>query len=327
MLDPPEPLPRVHIVTPALAAANNGNVRTAERWHAFLAPIAACELSTAWHGEPADLLVALHARRSADSIARFRATHPSRPIALVLTGTDLYRDIDEDASARHSLECASALVVLQDDGPARLDASARAKTRVIVQSAPSLVLPPRPPGSEEFVAVGHLREEKDPLTLMAAARLAGPAIRIAHVGAALDPALGAEATRTMQACPGYRWLGALDHAAARRRMARAIALVHPSRLEGGANVVIEALRSRVPVLASHIDGNQGLLGHDYDGYFEAGDARGLATLMRRFRQDADFASHLAAQGTLLAPRFRPALERAAVRGLVVDLLAPRRRRR
>jgi putative glycosyltransferase (TIGR04348 family) len=244
---------------------------------------------------------------------------------VVLTGTDLYRDIEVDASARHSLECASALVVLQGDGLDRLDAQARARARVIVQSAPSLVLPPRQAGSEEFVAVGHLREEKDPLTLMAAAQLAGPSVRVAHIGAALDPALGAEATRTMQACPHYRWLGAVDHAATRRRMARALALVHPSRLEGGANVVIEALRSRVPVLASDIDGNRGLLGADYDGYFAVGDARGLAALMRRFRDDAAFAAHLAAQCTLRAPRFRPALERAAVRALAVDLLAPRRR--
>jgi putative glycosyltransferase (TIGR04348 family) len=323
----PEPLPRVHIVTPALAAANNGNFRTAERWHAFLAPIAACELAAAWHGEPADLLVALHARRSTDSIARFREAHPARPIVVVLTGTDLYRDIEEDGSARHSLECASALVVLQDDGLTRLDAATRTKARVIVQSAPSLVLPPRPAASAEFVAVGHLREEKDPSTLMAAARLAPPTLRIAHIGAALDPSLGEEARLTMQACPGYRWLGGLEHALARRRMARALALVHPSRLEGGANVVIEALRSRVPVLASRIDGNRGLLGHDYDGYFDVGDARGLAALMRRFVDDPAFASHLAAQCAVRAPRFRPAVERAAVRRLVVDLLAPRRPQR
>jgi len=324
---PPQSLPRVHIVTPALSAANNGNARTAERWHAFLTPIAECGLATGWRDEPADLLVALHARRSADPVARFRAAHPARPIVLVLTGTDLYRDIEEDASARHSLECASALVVLQDDGLARLGAAARAKARVIVQSAPSLVLPPRPAGSEEFVAVGHLREEKDPLTLMAAARLVGPAVRIAHLGAALDPALGAEAERTMQDCPHYRWLGPLGHTTARRRLARALALVHPSRLEGGANVVIEALRSRVPVLASRIDGNLGLLGHDYDGCFDVGDARALAALMRRFREDAGFAAHLAAQCALRAPRFRPALERAAVRRLVVDLLVPREPRR
>jgi putative glycosyltransferase (TIGR04348 family) len=325
MIASPDAVPRVHIVTPALAGANNGNAHTAARWQGFLAPVAACEMALQWRGEPADLLIALHARLSAGSIAAFHAAHPELPIAVVLTGTDLYRDIEDDASAQHSLECASALVVLQDEGPARLDAAARAKARVIVQSAPSLLQPPRPAAQAEFVAVGHLREEKDPLTLMAAARLAGPSVRIAHIGAALDATLGAAAAQTMQACPGYRWLGAMEHGATRRRIARALALIHPSRLEGGANVVVEALRSRVPVLASRIDGNLGLLGADYDGTFEVGDAAGLARLMRRFVDDSAFAAHLAAQCAARAPRFRPALERAAVRHLVADLLEPRRR--
>jgi len=97
--------------------------------------------------------------------------------------------------------------------------------------------------------------------------------------------------------------------------------VHPSRIEGGANVVIEAVRSRVPVLASRIDGNVGLLGADYDGYFAAGDAAALATLMRRFVADTGFAAHLAAQCAMREPLFRPAAERRAVRMLVLDLVA------
>ena len=117
---------------------------------------------------------------------------------------------------------------------------------------------------------------------------------IAHVGGALDARLADEARATMAACPAYRWLGALSHAAARRAIARARALVHCSRMEGGANVVIEAVRSGVPVLASRIDGNVGLLGADYDGYFPVGDADALAALIRRFCADAAFAAALRA---------------------------------
>ena len=241
----------------------------------------------------------------------------------MLTGTDLYRDIETDKAAQHSLKCASHLVVLQDEGLLRLDASERAKARVIVQSAPRLVRGDKSLRTFDFVAVGHLRDEKDPLTLMQAARhlpAAGP-IRIIHIGAALDPALGDEARRTMQHCPHYRWLGGLAQLAARRRIARSRALVHMSRMEGGANVVIEAVRSRVPVLASRIDGNVGLLGRDYDGYFPLGDARALAALMQRFCADAGFAEHLAAQCALREPRFVPAAEAGAVRQLVSEMLA------
>ena len=318
--------PRVCIVSPALADANNGNWHTASRWQKFLAPVADVQIVLAWSGAtPADALIALHARRSADSIEGFAAAHPHAPLALVMTGTDLYRDIRTEAAAQHAMQCASHVVVLQDEGLMALPAVVRARARVIVQSATKLVR--RSPARTPFklVAVGHLREEKDPTTLMAAARLlpADTPVHITHIGGALDPALGALAEQTMQACPLYRWRGALPRASARRHMAGSRALVHMSRMEGGANVVIEAVRSGVPVLASRIDGNVGLLGADYDGYFPVGDAQALARLMQRAASDENFLAHLRAQCALREPRFTPATERAAVRGLLADMLALR----
>jgi putative glycosyltransferase (TIGR04348 family) len=330
MVSEPSTQPRVCIVSPARADANNGNWRTAARWLRFLVAVADTRIAEAWHDGSEDLLIALHARRSADSIARWRARRPDAPLVLVLTGTDLYRDLDEDdVAARHSLECASRLVVLQSEGLAHLDAASRAKAVAIVQSAPALKAE-RTPADADFVAVGHLRDVKDPETLLRAARLLAtqPAPpTIAHIGAALDARLGAAAEATMAACPAYRWLGALPHAAARRSIARARALVHPSRIEGGANVVVEAVRSRVPVLASRIDGNVGLLGDDYAGYFAVGDAAALAALMRRVVDDAGFARQLAAQCRVREPMFAPARERAALRALVADLTQTRGRRR
>ena len=321
-------LPRVCIVSPALAAANNGNWHTASRWQRFLAPVATVEVRSPGDDDiEADLLIALHARRSARPVARWRERRPDAPIVLVLTGTDLYRDLELDSQARHSLQCASRVVVLQEAGLDRLDAASRARATVIVQSAEALIAAHR--GRDfDFVAVGHLREEKDPETLMRAAFLlkqggsASPTI--GHIGDALDPSLGDAAQAAMTTCPAYRWLGAMPHAATRRAIARARALVHTSRMEGGANVVIEAVRSRVPVLASRIDGNVGLLGTDYDGYFPVGDAEALAALMRRFVGDPAFAARLAAQCALREPLFRPAVERRAVRALLADLLPARR---
>jgi len=310
-------------VTPALAEANTGNWHTASRWQRFLAPVAEVEVVQHWAEYEADTLIALHARRSADSVARFHAAHPGRPLALVLTGTDLYRDLEQgDVSARHALECASHVVVLQDEALHRLDEASRGKARVIVQSATRVQhRAARDAGS--FVAVGHLRDEKDPSTLMRAVRRlpAGTAIRVVHIGRPLDDALAGAARRTMAECPRYQWLPGLPPAATRRHIAGSAALVHMSRMEGGANVVIEAVRSGVPVLASRIDGNVGLLGRDYAGYFEAGDDAGLAALMQRFAADPAFAEGLAAQCARQEPRFRPAAERAAVRGLLADMLA------
>jgi putative glycosyltransferase (TIGR04348 family) len=311
------------IVSPALADANNGNWRTAERWRGFLAPIAQAEVVRAWTGGAGDALIALHARRSAPSIAAFHDAHPQRGLALVLTGTDLYRDIAQDAQARRSLELATHLVLLQPEGLHHLPAHLHARTRVIFQSASRLTSRARrEPGITTLVAVGHLRQEKDPLTLMRAAALlqdeAG--LRIVHIGDALDPALAEAARATMQRCPHYRWLGALPQDEARAWIARADALVHMSRLEGGANVVTEALRSDVPVLASAIEGNLGLLGADYAATFPAGDAEALAAVVRRFRHEPAFAAQARVQCARREPLFRPAAERAAVRRLWRDLL-------
>jgi putative glycosyltransferase (TIGR04348 family) len=315
--------PRVRIVSPALAAANNGNAHTAARWREFLQGVADVELTLAWHGEPVDALIALHARRSAESVARFRDEQPAAPLTLVLTGTDLYGDLETgNASARHSVECASHLVVLQPQALARLDDAARARTRCILQSAPRRLRDDKPRDTVSFIAVGHLRAEKDPLTLMQAA-LQLPfdsPIRIVHAGNALDDALADAARRTMASCTHYRWLGGVSADAAREHIAGAHALVHMSRMEGGANVVTEAIRSQVPVLASRIPGNLGLLGDDYEGCFPVGDARALAMLMQRFAADRAFVRRLAGQCALREPFFAPDIERHAVRTLLADML-------
>jgi putative glycosyltransferase (TIGR04348 family) len=248
---------------------------------------------------------------------------------VVLTGTDLYRDIQSDVSARRSLELAQALVVLQALGLDALPVQHRAKTRVIFQSTTTRKNVSKSRVPMRAVMVGHLREVKSPQTLFEAARLlAGQTgIRIDHIGAALEPTLGVQAQQTQGACPNYHWLGNLDHEATRRRIQRAHVLVHCSRMEGGAHVIMEAVCSGTPVLASRVDGNVGLLGADYAGYFPWGDAPALVQLLQRCQQDlqnqADgskgFVSHLQAQCILRAPLFAPAAERAALLTLLSEL--------
>ena len=54
-------------------------------------------------------MVALHARRSYDSIRRFHDKSARKPLIVVLTGTDLYRDIHSDPDAQDSLALAVRL--------------------------------------------------------------------------------------------------------------------------------------------------------------------------------------------------------------------------
>ncbi len=269
-----------------------------------------------------DLLIALHARRSAAALAAFCERHPDKPSILVLTGTDLYRDIDTSLEARASLEHASALVVLQEAGLERLPPPLRAKARVIYQSAPTLRPPPETNRRQfDVCMIGHLRLEKDPQTFMRAAqRVTHPRLRLLHIGGALDPALAEAAGNTEQACPRYRWLGPMSHAATRQRLKRCAAMVIASHMEGGANVIIEAVTSGVPVLASDIDGNRGMLGAGYAGYFAPGDDAALARLLDRIASDPAFDALLRRQCAARAPLFAPGAEQAALCDLVDNLL-------
>ena len=320
--------PRIVIVTPALAAANNGNWQTARRWAGMLAAdyqVRLCDVGSALAADAdAQLMIALHARRSAPAIQAWRAAQPHRPLLLVLTGTDLYRDIQADPQAQASLALADRLVVLNELGARQLPPEHRAKAQVILQSSPSRRTLDKTGRHLRALMVGHLRDEKSPRTYFdAARRLVGrPDILLDHIGADLDPGLGAEARALAASQPNYRWLGALPHARTLARIQAAHVLVHCSQMEGGAHVVIEALSSGTPVLASRIDGNLGLLGNDYPGTFDWGDAQALARLLLQARDNVAMLPSLQTACTRRAALFHPGHERQTLRSLLAELLPP-----
>ncbi len=320
------------IVSPALADANNGNWQTARRWQQLLQPCYQVRIVQHWPDGPDAArdacMLALHARRSAGAIAAWasaRAEQALMPaLAVVLTGTDLYRDILSDLQAQASLQRAQRLVLLQERGADALPQSVRHKARVIFQSTSARQTLPKTDRHLRALMVGHLREEKSPQTLFNAARLLAPmdGILIDHIGAALEPALGAQAQATAQDCVHYRWLGALSHTQTRRRIQQAHVLVHSSRMEGGAHVVMEAVRAGTPVIASRIAGNVGMLGAGYAGYFDWNDAQQLSHLLCRCHDHvADpLYTELQTQCAARAPLFAPQAEKAALLRLVAELL-------
>jgi putative glycosyltransferase (TIGR04348 family) len=314
---------RIRIVQPEVGRLTTGNSVTAQRWAGILRDLGhRVALGSEWTGQPCDLLVALHVRKSHASIARFREAHPDRPLVVALTGTDLYHEVRSSKQAQASLACASRLVVLQPRGVAVLPAKYRGKTRVIRQSARcpnGLPAPRRDPLQVGVLA--HLRRVKDPFRAARAARLLPEAsrIRILHAGGALEPGMTAKARAHEALGRRYRWVGALSRAQALRLLARSRLLVLTSRLEGGANVVAEALACGVPILSSRIDGILGTLGGNYPGYFRVGDTRGLARLLRRFEADASFRGALARHCCRLKPLVHPARERRSWEALLKGL--------
>lgn len=301
----------VVIVSPALAAANNGNWQTAQRYASLLRSFCRVRIVQQWDGSDQDhVMIALHARRSYASIADWHVRHGARGLVVVLTGTDLYRDIQSDPEAQQSLRWAHTLVVLQTEGLQAVPENFRPKTVVAFQSTTTRQTLPKTTRHLRAIMVGHLRAEKSPQTYFKAAKLLAehPDIHLQHVGGEHDPELAREAYETAAVCPRYAFLGARPHEATRRLIQRAHVLVHPSVMEGGAHVVMEAICSGVPVIASQISGNEGMLGQDYAGFFPTGDANALAALLLRVRHEPSFYAWLASQCALRAPLFAPARE-------------------
>ena len=209
-------------------------------------------VSSDYRGEAADLMVALHAWRSADAIRRFATEHPDRALVVVVTGTDAYRFMHTHRKTTlASLDAADHIVGLHDLLGNALPEKYRDRLRIIVQSARPRTH--RQPVKRSFRVcfAGHLREEKDPLRPAFAVRELPPEsrLRVDAYGRAHDHEWATAAREEMRRNPRYRWHGEIPHAELWRVYSRSHLLVLPSVMEGGANVISEAVMAGLPVIA------------------------------------------------------------------------------
>ena len=314
---------KIALITPAEPRSRSGNRNTTTRWATMLRALGHdVEISTQWNHRPADLMLALHARRSADAIQEFSVAFPHRPIIVALTGTDLYHDIRVDVAAQESLRLATRLIVLQDRGLRELSPRLAKKTQVVYQSAQPLDRRASLKNSFEVCVIGHLRAVKDPLCTARALNYlpAMSRIRVTQIGSALESKLASAAQAIMACEPRYHWLGEVPHWKARQLLARSRIMVISSQMEGGANVVSEALMANVPVIASHISGNIGMLGENYPGYYPLSDERALAALLSRAETDAAFLRSLQNHGRIRKRLISATQEKRALAAVIRESL-------
>ena len=335
---------KIGIVTPAPPGSRYGNRVTALRYARILRRLGhSVRIKEAYAGESWDLLIALHAGRSHASINRFHRQHLNLPIVVVLTGTDLYRDLAGSRFAQRSVEVATRIVVLQPKALEQLSPRLRAKTRVIFQS----VTPPssasgdermrhefsEAPASERGVmfslsrrtfdvcVIGHLRPVKDPFRAAMAARLlpASSCLRVIQVGSAMSKPAQDRARSEMKTNPRYRWLGEQPASRVWKVIRQSRLCVLSSRMEGGANALGESVVAGTPVLASRIAGSVGILGGRYQGYFEVGDTQELVRLMTRAETDHAFLVKLQEHCNKLVCLFDPAFEETSWAALLDEI--------
>ena len=312
----------IRLICPVPKSSRHGNMTSALRWSRILKTLGHhVIIEQQYTGAPCDLMVALHAWRSADSIEFFSKYHPELPIILALTGTDIYQDIHENPEAQRSLELATRMMMLQPLGMEQLPPSIRDKARTIFQSARQTPGGHQPSGRTFNVSViGHLRPVKDPMRTALASRLLpnSSRLQVFHAGGAMTAELETAAKSETDSNPRYRWLGEMPRWKARRLMAKSQAMVLTSLAEGGANVVSEALADCIPIVSSRIAGSVGILGKNYPGYYEVGDEHDLARILNRLETDPLFLKELKQWCTELSRIVHPTTEQSLWNDLIQE---------
>jgi len=259
-----------------------------------------------------DCFVGLHAGRSCAAIRRWRKQVPTRPVVVVLTGTDLHVELsmggDPSAAVVESLRNADQIVLLEPEGMGKLPREFHSKCRVIFQSSTKQNATLQPEVGEFPVSMlAHLRDVKDPsLIVKALGYLPSESrIRVVHAGEATTKFWGHQAAQWDKHVPRYQWLGSVPHQQALALLAKSKLTVLTSQHEGAPGVFSEAAVHGVPVLATAITASRGILGGDHPGLFPVGDASALADLMWRAESDPRFYQQLASASSALCDRLSP----------------------
>ena len=330
---------KILYLDPSLPETTSGNRSTSTRitdhWKSLGHRVTSIHVRAACHQDnseiqslilEADLLVALHAEHCQAVLQLWRNLRKPVPAIFIVGGTDLFQPFLETGilSPEFTLACEEANRIvtlaagLEQYYPAALRKQWASKTRVIYQGATPVNLNAQAGDHQQAVVIGHLRPIKDPLLPIHALEvlnercasdrslLKGEGLTIRHFGKVLNPEYQAQ-VETAHSRLGngrfrWQWNGSVTRAELHKIMASAPVLILPSLHEGGANVAGEFLVSGLPIIASRVAGNTGILGEDWPALFEAGNAGSLADLLIRWIQQEEFRNQVTLAARNLAPQ-------------------------
>jgi glycosyltransferase involved in cell wall biosynthesis len=292
-----------------------GNFGTAFQWADIIATFPDHEVSVTDSFDPeADVLIAIHAMKSAPAIRGYRQARADGKVIVALAGTDIYPEPCE--ATLESMRIADRIILLQDRAILKVPESECRKAQTILQSADTSCFSQYAERSKNpFIVsvIGFLRDVKDPMRAAAASRLLPPESRVCirHAGGILEDKYKKLVETETVENPRYRWLGIIDRTGIDKLLSESQLMVLSSFHEGGARVVSYSIVNHTPVLAAASDCAISLLGESYPGLYPAGDTEALAKLMNRAETDESFLNELREITKELAPKFAPALEVAA----------------
>jgi len=217
---------------------------------------------------------------------------------------------------------ADQLLVLQSSALDSIPEHLRYKARVIYQSVRVDVPDQVPSVDFQVTVIGHLREEKDPFCIARSLPLmpSNSKISVLHLGMAMNEQMELAARGYSETLEHYQWIGEVSHADALKALSQSRLMVISSRMEGGAHVVSEAIALGLPVIASDIPGNRGLLGDDYLGYYPVGNETALANVLSRAETMPDFYSALKKQIEIRKDLVSPNREMQSIQELMNSLI-------
>lgn len=305
---------KIILHSPAATVRRTGNRQTSNEWARFLREAGhEVHVTGSYRGQPADLLIALHAVKSRGAVLTFREAVPAGKVILALTGTDIYPE--PTAEALDTMTRADGLITLQRKAVEQVPHPLRDRVTTVIQSAERLAEPgPARENGFPVCVVGHLREVKDPLlAARAASQLpAESRVRVLQAGGILESAFADAVSREEADNPRYHWLGELSERETAQVIADSRLLIVTSKSEGGARVVGEAIVHGTPVLSTRIEGVEGLLGPDYPGFFPVGDAAALAALLARCESEEAYYQTLQESCRAAKDQFSPEREAASL---------------
>ena len=291
----------IAMVLPEDAPVGSGNRVSAGRWSAMLRAGGHRVRELEAPGQHADyagldLWIGLHAERSSSSLDLALTRAPGLRAITVLTGTDLNREGGPSESTQDQLDRSNRLVILNKSARRLVPEPLQDRVRYLPQVPTGIdPIPVRQAPTATLAMLGHLRPVKDPeVVLRALENLPrGLGLRVLHAGKPLCAELE-QACLNASRNPSlpYQYLGPVDRTAALGILAESQGLLLPSRSEGGASVLSEALLTGRAVISSDAPGITSFLPDDYSGTFAIGDDRQLGERLERFATDAEWRHQL-----------------------------------